>query len=167
MEDNKLTEEEKKTINRLVRKHYHFEGKLKINKKDADLMARIETFRSECRKINSLYDYKTNFGITIIFNWEDDIGFIYIVTTTGVYCSLGVEETRKTLDDFLEGLKKQAAMFKKAKKDLAKLIRLKNKLKLPGPVSLGTFGHKCDGIELPGIYFHKLTQEEIGHILKY
>lgn len=161
-----MDEKEARLLKRFITSQYRFKNKLKINKKDADLLERIKKFCDECRRITlSTYDEDDIHGISYDFTWEEQIGFCYTVHTVGVFALLYEKDSNKNFNDYLNELKVQASIIKRRRKDLAKLIRLKNRLKLPGPVSHGMF--TADENFKHCIVFHEHTQEEIDEILKH
>lgn len=132
---------------------------------DKVLQAKIKSFRRQCDKyyVTCWIEDEINepcLGIEFMPQWEDKYGFTFQFMYHEPYFSS--RRGHHTTDEWIEGFKQQIKMVKKARHNLAKLIRLKERLKLPGPIQ-----EIRDRSDQVGFRYFVLTQEEIDEILKY
>lgn len=138
--------------------------KVKVDKKNLKLLANIELFKKEClkRKIYPLAE--NNYGVGFLPHWYQKYGFIYNLNTFEALhlmrkdTSIGI-----TFEQLLQAEKKQIQIIRKARHNLACLIRLKQRLGLPGPIQKITTGCGYGLWDYPVV----VSQEEIDEILKY
>lgn len=137
---------------------------VKINKKNQKLLSNIEFFQKECLKRGMKMD-EENYGVIFFPRWDRKYGFVYKMSCNGCldFTPYNIRPKGFTFEQFIEANKKQLPVIKKARHNLACLIRLRNKLKLPGPIQ------KCatDFSKGLGHYLVVVSQEEIDDILKY
>lgn len=139
------------------------EDRLKINENDTDLAARINIFKDECKRINALEEAKRRNGFYYKFSWYQEIGFNFrflLYATIPVFTD--EEMKTQTIDECCDALKRQIAILEEGKKTLAGLIRLKNELKLPGPVTQRVFDKN-----ILDLRYRELPDNEIEDILKH
>lgn len=135
----------------------------RIDPNDKKLAAKIEKFKIQCRKRRFIENEDKSYGVHFRPEWDEDYGFTYIIWSHMPY--VFQERHYHDFDDLIEGEKKQIKFIKKARHNLAVLIRLKEKMKIPGPIQ--ELKELYDENNISRRTYVPLTQEEIDKILKY
>lgn len=130
---------------------------------DKKLIKKLKSFKNQCEKREFIeWKQKKSYGVSFTPEWDNERGFTFDISSSEPYT---FQETGyHNFDSLIAGEKKQIEFIKKARHSLACLIRLKNKMQIPGPIQ--ELRNLPAGENVLSVYV-PLTQEEIDDILKY
>lgn len=152
----------KMTLREIRATFYYGDTFFHVDQNDKKLVKKICNFEKQCEK-RTFQDWNgKSYGVSFWPEWDMDRGFSFRISSYAPY--VHQEVGYHNFDSLIEGEKKQIMFIRKARHSLACLIRLKNKMKIPGPIQ--ELRDMLVGDIMKATYV-PLTQEEIDDILKY
>lgn len=138
---------------------------VKINKRNLKLLSKIEIFKRECEKREISLANAKECKVFFYPRWDVKYGFVYKMRSCEAESSFSFDRMKQgfTFEELIQAVKEKIPEIKRARHNLACLIRLKNKLGLPGPIQKIVKDYDKGW----GDYLKVLPQEEIDSILKY
>lgn len=138
----------------------NFDLKIPENKK------KVDRFNAEAEKLFLDGWKQYNYGVRFRPRWDEKYGFVFWLSVDSAFTFQDDDKTRTFIEKF-DIIHKQIQILKKARKYLARLIRLKEKLGLPGAVKEDIPKHRDLGDDGEGTYYTPISQEMLDDILKH